>query len=621
MQIICQDPKNRSKDQTYKIYVPYGDAIAKTYFLKVMENTTWGLQVHILPPDITPEYVKTLDQHPGILSLALNKVVDPVTQSEIWRGVPFVVPGGRFNEMYGWDSYFESLGLLVDGQIELAKGMVDNFCYEIHHYGKILNANRTYYLTRSQPPFLTDMALSVYQAIGDREWLARVLLFAIKEYYTVWTSAPRFDPKTGLSHYHTTGVGMPPETESTHFLHILAPYAKKHNVSVHDFTQLYNVGAIKEPELDQYFVHDRAVRESGHDTTYRFERKCADLLTVDLNSLLYKYEKDIAFMIQLLHTDIGSETARFPVCDRWTKQSLWMDIDVASIEHVQGGVPSLPTHLHVMNTERTSVPVPLRPDSMCHWESAELWQARAERRRLKMTELLWNGTMFYDYDACQQCGTAYESATTFWTMWAGLATAEQAEAMVQHALPRLEMLGGIVSGTEASRGEISLDRPNRQWDYPFGWAPHQIMVWRGFAQYGYHHIAQRLAYRWLYTITKAFVDFNGVVPEKFDVVTLNHILKVEYGNVGVDFKYVPREGFGWMNASYQIGLTYLNAGMKRQLGVVSPPDLVFTASSSPAKPQLPHPSTTEPLFPHMKGDHSVVSNLESQPRSIEPHLA
>ncbi|MDQ3175914.1 MAG: alpha,alpha-trehalase, partial [Acidobacteriota bacterium] len=59
---------------------------------------------------------------------------------------PYVVPGGRFNEMYGWDSYFTQVGLVRDNETVLAKNMVDNFLYQIDHYGKILNANRTYYL-------------------------------------------------------------------------------------------------------------------------------------------------------------------------------------------------------------------------------------------------------------------------------------------------------------------------------------------------------------------------------------------------------------------------------------------------------------------------------------------
>ena len=76
---------------------------------------------------------------------------------------PYVVPGGRFNEMYGWDSYFILLGLEADHREALAKGMVDNFLFEIEHYGAVLNANRTYYLTRSQPPFLTSMIRAVYE--------------------------------------------------------------------------------------------------------------------------------------------------------------------------------------------------------------------------------------------------------------------------------------------------------------------------------------------------------------------------------------------------------------------------------------------------------------------------
>lgn len=80
---------------------------------------------------------------------------------------------------------------------------------------------------------------------------------------------------------------------------------------------------------------------------------------------------------------------------------------------------------------------------------------------------------------------------------------------------------------------------------------------------------------WCFRITKGFVDFNGVVPEKFDVVGLSHKVEVEYGNVGTDFKCVPREGFGWMNASFQVGLSYLSIQMRRALGTCTLPDLLF----------------------------------------------
>lgn len=78
------------------------------------------------------------------------------------------------------------------------------------------------------------------------------------------------------------------------------------------------------------------------------------------------------------------------------------------------------------------------------------------------------------------------------------------------------------------------------------------------------------------------MDFNGVVPEKFDVVTLTHKVQVEYGNVGVDFKFIPREGFGWMNASYQVGLSYITSHMRRALGTCTSPDLFFAKTMAKA---------------------------------------
>lgn len=56
-------------------------------------------------------------------------------------------------------------------------------------------------------------------------------------------------------------------------------------------------------------------------------------------------------------------------------------------------------------------------------------------------------------------------------------------------------------------------------------------------------------------MTTAFVDFNGVVPEKFDAVRLSHLVDAEYGNQGIDFKMVPREGFGWMNGATDPSIT------------------------------------------------------------------
>ena len=506
-----------------RLYVPATDPVGQAYYTQVArERPELDLELVVLPVAITPEYALSIDDKPGLLSLALAPGEDGRP-----RGVPFVVPGGRFNELYGWDSYFEALGLIEDGQLALAQGMVDHFLYEIRHYGKILNANRSYYLTRSQPPFLTSMGLAVHERLPEgparTEWLARVLEAAILEYETVWTGPRRLTP-TGLSLYHAEGIGLPPETEEGHFDAVLRPYAERAGLDVRTYAARYARRQIQEPALDEYFVHDRSVRESGHDTSYRLEDRAARLLTVDLNALLYKYERDIAGAID---AEFGGELA------------------------LSDG------------TRRRAGP----------------WLERAETRRRRVDELLWNPRrgLYFDYDL-EHGPSTYESATSLYPLWAGLASAAQARLLVERALPLLEVAGGLVSGTEASRGAVGPKRPQRQWDYPFGWPPHQMLAWRGLVAYGYREHAERLAYRWLYMITRNAADYNGTIPEKYDVVNRSHRVFAEYGNVGTEFDYITREGFGWMNASYQVGLSYLTPPQRAQLEELVPPERVFTSA-------------------------------------------
>lgn len=521
-----QDEKTTTIDGVRYLYVPPSDKLAVNFFNRVSRmHPDWNLRVIQLPKRITPSFVKNLDQRPGILSLALTQHKDSTVS-----GVPFVVPGGRFNEMYGWDSYFIVLGLLNDGRISLAQSIVENFIYEITHYDAILNANRTYYLTRSQPPFLTSMGLACAKHITDdstrHEWLQIVLEAAIQEYKNVWMS-PQRNTSIGLNRYFDSGSGIPPEVEPGHYDPVLAVYAKKHRMDVKEFEREYRAGKIKEPELDRFFVHDRAMRESGHDTSYRLLDRCADLATVDLNSLLYKIEKDIADMIE--HEFAGSYS---------------------------------------------------RPDGSI--EKCSEWSKKAEKRKQLINKYLWDAKrgMFFDYDVIQKKKIDYVSATTLFPLWAHCATDDQAKLLVQKVLPLLEMPGGIAGSTEESRGPISKEHPLRQWDYPFGWAPHQMLVWQGLLNYGYNDIAQRLAYRWLFTMTLNAYQFNGTIPEKFDVVKRSHEVFAEYGNIGTKFSYITKEGFGWTNASYQIGLSMMNDTFRSYLNQLVPPEWIFIGSTS-----------------------------------------
>ncbi len=446
--------------------------------------------------------------------------IDHATQ----KGRPFLVPGGRFNELYAWDSYFIVLGLLQDGRRDLALSIVENFVYEIEHYHAILNGNRSYYLSRSQPPMFTSIISEVLNVLPKEEhaqWLQIPLNAVIKEYFEVWCSPDRIT-ETGLARYFGLELKEPLEVEQGHFDPVYMREAKKEQVSFDEFRNGYRTGKIKSKVLDLYFVHDRAMRESGHDTTNRLVNLCAHYNTVDLNSLLYKYEVDISRWIALYYE--GAYT-----------------------------------------------------DSCGRKYSAKEWLDRASQRKEKMIELMWDPkrALFFDYNFHRKERSTFESVTTFYPLFAGIISQEEAKELIEKGLSLFESPGGLVSTTKASRGRVSEDRPQRQWDYPFGWAPHQILFWKGASNYGFQKEVTRLAYRWLYLITKQAADYNGLIAEKYDVLERTHKMNVEYGNEGADFRLYPDGGFGWVNASYQIGLTYLSAKEMEHLKALHPPECLF----------------------------------------------
>lgn len=266
--VAAKDPKDWTNDQRARIYIPHGLKEQYEYYQGAKEEIP-GLELDVcyLPPqeDLTAEFVQSLNEKPGVLALQMRK------EGGALRGLEFVVPGGIFNELYGWDSYFCALGLLENGRAHTARDITLNFCFEIEHYGMILNATRTYYLGRTQPPFLTDLALRTYSRIrhepGADDFLRTAILAAIKEYSRVWMSPPRFDEKTGLSRYCPHGAGLPPEVEVDFYDYMLQDRAKERNVRRSEFVEAYNKREIEDLELDRYFLHDRAVRESGHDTS------------------------------------------------------------------------------------------------------------------------------------------------------------------------------------------------------------------------------------------------------------------------------------------------------------------------------------------------------------------
>ena len=420
----------------------------------------------------------------------------------------------------------ESIGLLLGRKNILAKSMADNFQYEIEHYGKILNANRSYYLTRTQPPFYSSLIREIFETKvkgAKIKWLKSHLITAIKEYETVWMVPEKRLTNTGLNRYYAEGIGLPPEVEEGHYNELLRPFAQKAKMSISDYEKGYYRREIENKELDEYFIHDRSVRENGHDTSYRLENRCAHLNCVDLNTFLYKYERDFSYLIKKYFNN--------------------------SFENYDGRI-----------------------------FTSSYWDVKAEIRKKLMMKYLWNekDSIFYDYDFVEEKQIPFVSATSLLPLWAELIDQSQAEKMVTISLPKLIFLGGIAGCTEESRGVISENRPARQWDFPNGWAPHQMMIWKGLLQYGFTEKAYELIYRWIWMITKNAINYNGTIPEKYDVVSATHKVFAEYGNVGTDFEYITREGFGWMNASYLYGLSLLPKKYKNDVNNLVDPREVFT---------------------------------------------
>ena len=430
---------------------------------------------------------------------------------------PYVVPGGRFNEMYGWDSFFILRGLEADHREPLAKGMVDNFLFEIEHYGAVLNANRTYYLTRSQPPFLTSMIRAVYENPASfpatpagrteaRAWLARAYALAEKDYST-WTRPEHAAGSTGLARYYDYGTGPVPEMadDSTYYSDVIR-YLIAHPLaaSPRDGGESYLVQGSGQPDAAEderlkrtscdvnasvvcmhawasgyrlskdFYLGDRAMRESGFDPSFRFgpfDGATHHYAPVCLNSLLYRYERDMQHLALLV------------------------------------GKPAQST----------------------------MWARRAKARDLAIHRYLWRPKdgVFADYDFVHQKSSDYAYISSLYPLWAGVASREEAKQVVAQ-LDLFERPGGLsMSHTESGM----------QWDDPYGWAPTNWVGVAGLVAAGFRDDAKRLAAKWNATVDTGFAT-DSTIREKYNVASGN-------ANVQVSAGYKTNViGFGWTNAVY-----------------------------------------------------------------------
>jgi alpha,alpha-trehalase len=156
--------------------------------------------------------------------------------------------------------------------------------------------------------------------------------------------------------------------------------------------------------------------------------------------------------------------------------------------------------------------------------------------------------LFFDYRFDTQQRSNYQFAATFYPLWAGLATDAQARAVMQN-LPTFEKPGGIVTSTTKSEG---------QWDFPYGWAPLQLLAIEGMRRYGYQQEANRVSVEFLSTVLENFLR-DGAIREKYNVVTRSSETHV---GAGYSANVV---GFGWTNGVFLALLNALPPGQASQI--------------------------------------------------------
>ncbi|KNZ60698.1 uncharacterized protein VP01_1515g2 [Puccinia sorghi] len=388
-------------------------------------------------------------------------ITDLADHGTLYLPYPYVVPGGRFQEMYAWDSFFIALGLLRDKQGRLARNMLDNYIYQL--------------------PFLTPLIkliLPTVNATVRQAWLSRAIA-AAETYHHYWTSGAHLTPSTGLSRFFDFGT---PGTPPPEIIHESDPVDGS---SAHDrvkkfFRQHYHQG-IPDYNISEYYNYekdeltakfmdnDRAMRESGFDTSNRFgpfNSRILDFNPVCLNSLIYLMEKEIGELYGELE----------PTQEK----------DKATLEWLR-----------------------------------TLWAGRAAERRRLVQKYNWDEThgLYFDYDYVRERRREYVFGTTFLPLWTGLAEPAQAARAASVGLMQLEIPGGL-STSAVVQGD--------QWDKPYVWAPLQLFAVDGLARYGMHSEAHRLAANFGSMVLKSWLA-NGSLWEKYNGTKRDSSVDLKFG--------------------------------------------------------------------------------------------
>ncbi|AMR32018.1 trehalase [Mucilaginibacter sp. PAMC 26640] len=258
---------------------------------------------------------------------------------------PYIVPGGRFREIYYWDSYFTMLGLQQSHQEKVIVNMIDNFAYLIDTYGFIPNGNRAYYLTRSQPPFFPLM-VNLLAKSGGTEVLMKYQPQLIKE-YNYWMLGGAGLAK-GKANHRT--VRMPDGSLLNRY------WDESDEPREESYIKDVDAAKLTKQPLPVFYHNIRAAAASGWDFSSRWfdasgqlaTIQTADLVPVDLNCLMYNMELTIARSYQAKHNYqlfqmyLGKAAARKKAILKycWDEKAAWF-VDYNFTNNQQSSIPTL----------------------------------------------------------------------------------------------------------------------------------------------------------------------------------------------------------------------------------------------------------------------------------------
>jgi len=208
----------------------------------------------------------------------------------------YIVPGGRFSEQFYWDTYFIMLGLAADEHWDLIQGMIKNYVYMIRKFGFIPTANRTYFLSRSQPPFFSHMVKLLARHRGRTVTYAEYLPSMLAE-YRFWMRG-RKSLRDNIDHRAMARVVQMPNGV------ILNRYYDNKTTPRPEsrFEDIETAEHSESVNKEKIFLDLRAGAESGWDFSSRWFEDAhdiqsihaTDIVAVDLNCLLYHLEQTIA---------------------------------------------------------------------------------------------------------------------------------------------------------------------------------------------------------------------------------------------------------------------------------------------------------------------------------------